>query len=214
MSKIFIGVCGNIGSGKTTLSEFLSRDGGALEKFGKVKVFREDVAKNPYLKLYYEDSKRWSFESQMSFLSQRLVQREALEKFDGVAISDRTIYEDGYIFADSLHDQKLLSDLGFKNYNFWFNFVISEFKKPDLLLYLKIKNINTLLKRIALRGRDYEKNITYNYLYELNRKYEDWIKKWDGNKLIIDAEIDMKENNDYLKNIEEKIMENLKKLQK
>ena len=81
-------------------------------------------------------------------------------------------------------------------------------------MYLKIKNINTLLKRIALRGRDYEKNITYNYLYELNRKYEDWIKKWDGNKLIIDAEIDMKENNDYLKNIEEKIMENLKKLQK
>ncbi len=210
MSKIFIGICGNIGAGKTTLSNFLSRGDGALSKFGTVKVFREDVAKNPYLALFYENPKRWSFESQISFLSQRLIQREMLEKFDGVAISDRTIYEDGYIFAESLHDQKLLSDLGFENYNFWFNFVVNKFKKPNLLVYLRINDINVLLDRIKSRGREFEKSIKYDYLNGLNKKYENWIKSWKGKKLIVNAEINMRYDKEYLRRIENQILEKIK----
>ena len=209
MTKIFIGICGNIGAGKTTLSEFLSRPNGALRKFGDIKVFREDVTKNPYLKLYYENPKRWAFESQMSFLSQRLIQRRNIRDFDGVSISDRTIYEDGYVFASSLHDQGILNDLGFENYNFWFNFVINGFRKPDVLVYLRIKDINVLLERIKVRGREYEKGITFEYLEGLNRKYEDWMNSWDGEKLIINAEEDMHENPNYMENVEKRIMEKL-----
>ncbi len=210
MARIFIGICGNIGAGKTTLSEFLARKGGALSKIGHVMIFREDVTKNPYLKLYYENPNRWAYESQMSFLSQRLLQRQEIKKFDGVAISDRTIYEDGFVFASSLHDQGILSDLGFKNYNFWFNFVINGFRKPDVLVYLRVNDMNVLMDRIKKRGREYEKTIEKSYLLKLNEKYEQWINSWNGEKLIINAEEDMEKNPNYMNEIEEKIMKKIK----
>jgi len=175
-----IAIAGNIGSGKTTLTKMLSAHYGWIPKF-------ESVDFNPYLADFYEDMERWSFNLQIYFLNKRFKDVVDIAKTDDVIIQDRTIYEDACIFAPNLHDMGLMSSRDFENYSDLFSLMMSLVGMPDLMIYLR-SSIPNLVSQIQKRGRDYEKGIRIDYLTGLNEKYENWIKDYKGNLLIIDAD--------------------------
>ena len=175
-----IAIAGNIGSGKTTLTKMLAAHYGWIPKF-------ESVDFNPYLSDFYEDMERWSFNLQIYFLNKRFKDVVEIAKTDDVIIQDRTIYEDARIFAPNLHDMGLMSTRDFENYTDLFDLMMSLVGNPDLLIYLR-SSIPNLISQIQKRGREYEKSIRIDYLTGLNEKYENWIKDYDGNLLIIDAD--------------------------
>lgn len=175
-----IAIAGNIGSGKTTLTKMLAARYGWTPKF-------ESVDFNPYLADFYEDMERWSFNLQIYFLNKRFKDVVEIARTDDVIIQDRTIYEDARIFAPNLHDMGLMSTRDFENYSDLFNLMMSLVGNPDLLIYLK-SSIPNLVSQIQKRGREYEKGIRIDYLTGLNAKYDNWIKDYDGNLLVIDAD--------------------------
>ena len=175
-----IAIAGNIGSGKTTLTKMLAAHYGWTPKF-------ESVDFNPYLSDFYKDMERWSFNLQIYFLNKRFKDGVDISKCDGVIIQDRTIYEDARIFAPNLHDMGLMSSRDFENYSDLFDLMMSLVGMPDLLIYLK-STIPTLISQIQKRGRDYEQSISIEYLTGLNEKYENWIKDYKGNLLVVDAD--------------------------
>src|SRR5210317_1634849 len=162
-----IAIAGNIGSGKTTLTRILSKHFNWDPHF-------EDVDDNPYLNDFYGDMQRWSFNLQVYFLNSRFNQILDIRKSDKTVIQDRTIYEDAYIFAPNLHQMGLMSKRDFDNYFSLFQTMESKVKGPDLLIYLRA-NISTLVSHIQTRGREYEGNMSLEYLKRLNDKYENWI---------------------------------------
>jgi len=172
-----IAVSGNIGAGKTTLSELLS------EHYGW-HVHYEDTSQNPYLSDFYNDMQRWSFNLQIYFLNSRYEQILNIQKGDKTIIQDRTIYEDANIFAPNLYELGLMDKRDFENYSELFRIMTSQVKAPDLLIYLKA-GIPTLVRHIDKRGRDYEGNISLEYLKRLNTKYDTWIKSYTEGKLLI-----------------------------
>lgn len=171
-----IAVAGNIGSGKTTLTELLARHFGWEAHF-------EDADENPYLPDFYEDMRRWSFSLQVYFLKSRFSSVQEIRKADKTVIQDRTIYEDAHIFAPNLFDMSLMSRRDFENYESLFELMNSMVQAPDLLIYLRA-SIPTLVERIQMRGRDYENNIRLDYLKRLNERYEAWIDKYSNGKLL------------------------------
>ena len=175
-----IAIAGNIGSGKTTLTKMLAAHYGWTPKF-------ESVDFNPYLSDFYEDMERWSFNLQIYFLNKRFKDVVDISRTDEVIIQDRTIYEDAKIFAPNLHDMGLMSTRDFDNYSDLFNLMMSLVGNPDLMIYLR-SSIPNLVSQIQKRGREYEKGIRIDYLTGLNEKYENWIKEYDGNLLIVDAD--------------------------
>ena len=175
-----IAIAGNIGSGKTTLTKMLASHYGWTPKF-------ESVDFNPYLSDFYDDMSRWSFNLQIYFLNKRFKDVVDIAKTDDIIIQDRTIYEDACIFAPNLHDMGLMSSRDFENYKDLFDLMMSLVGKPDLLIYLR-SSIPNLVSQIQKRGREYEKGIRIDYLTGLNEKYENWIKDYDGNLLVIDAD--------------------------
>jgi deoxyadenosine/deoxycytidine kinase len=175
-----VAIAGNIGSGKTTLTKMLAAHYGWTPKF-------EPVDFNPYLADYYEDMERWSFNLQIYFLNKRFKDVVEISRTDDVIIQDRTIYEDARIFAPNLHDMGLMSSRDFDNYTDLFNLMMSLVGNPDLLIYLR-SSIPNIVAQIQKRGREYEKGIRIDYLTGLNERYENWIKDYDGNLLIIDAD--------------------------
>jgi len=178
MSEIkHIAVSGNIGAGKTTLSEMLGK------QFGW-EVHYEDANANPYLSDFYNDMNRWSFNLQIYFLNSRYRQILDIQDGDRVIIQDRTIYEDANIFAPNLHEMSLMDQRDFDNYRTLFDIMTSQINPPDLLIYLKA-SIPTLVGHIQKRGRDYEGNISLDYLKRLNKKYNDWIKTYSRGKLMV-----------------------------
>lgn len=166
MGKFIVAICGNIGVGKSTLAKILSK------KWGFV-ILSEPQDKNPFLKNFYSDPKRWALHSQLFFLVQRLKIFEEIEKREDSIIIDRTIYEDAEIFA-----KLLLSKEEYDLYSKIYNLVKRNFPNPNLLIYMYAP-AEVLLKRIELRGRDYEKNIKKSYLKKLERAYENWIKNYN-----------------------------------
>jgi deoxyadenosine/deoxycytidine kinase len=172
-----IAIAGNIGAGKTTLAGKLARH------FGW-EVHYEDTEKNPYLGDFYTDMKRWSFNLQIYFLSSRYQQVLDIHKGNKTVIQDRTIYEDAHIFAPNLHDMGLMSVRDYDNYFTLFKLMSSQVQPPDLLIYLKA-SIPTLVAHIQARGRDYEGNISIDYLKRLNERYEHWIDGYKEGKLLI-----------------------------
>jgi len=182
MTKIkHIAIAGNIGAGKTTMSTALSKT------FGW-DVHYEDTENNPYLSDFYNDMNRWSFNLQIYFLNSRYQQVLKILNGDKVVVQDRTIYEDANIFAPNLHDMGLMSSRDFENYYTLFKTMSSQVNPPDLLIYLKA-DIPKLIGNIANRGRDYEGNISIEYLKRLNERYENWISNYqDGNLLIVDVD--------------------------
>jgi len=188
---VHIAITGNIGAGKTTLSEMLSKHYGWEVQY-------EDVDTNPYLDDFYHDMGKWAFNLQIYFLGSRFRQIKIINESNKNIIQDRTIYEDAYIFAENLHDMGFLSDRDFSSYRSIFHMMTSFVSAPDLLVYLKA-DISKLVSQIATRGRDYETTISIDYLSKLNEKYENWIKTYKEGKLLI---IDIN-NMDFVKNPED-----------
>jgi deoxyadenosine/deoxycytidine kinase len=186
-----IAIVGNIGAGKTTLTEMLAKN------YGWDPVF-EAVDNNPYLEDFYSDMKRWSFNLQIYFLNSRYRQIVDIQKKGQNLIQDRTIYEDAYIFAENLHDMGLMTTRDYENYHSMFDNVIEYIKPPDLLIYLKA-TVPTLVNNIQRRGREYESGIRLDYLSKLNEKYDKWIKDYKLGKLLV---LD-KDNLDFANNTED-----------
>lgn len=177
---MYIAIAGNIGSGKTSLTEILT------ERF-KAKAYYEDV-NNPYIADFYEDMNRWAFNFQIYFLGSRIKQTFEIHQSTGYVIQDRTIYEDAHIFADNLHQMGLMSSRDFGTYMKIFDLATNMIPTPDLLIYLRA-SVPTLVSQILKRGRSYEMTIDIDYLERLNNKYNNWINNiYKGEVLTIDID--------------------------
>ncbi|MEK9740406.1 MAG: deoxynucleoside kinase [Flavobacteriaceae bacterium] len=172
-----IAIAGNIGAGKTSLTELLAKQYGWEAHF-------EDVIDNPYLDDFYNHMERWSFNLQIYFLKSRFDQLLSFKDQKNTIVQDRTIYEDAYIFAPNLNAMGLMNQRDFKNYKSLFELLESLIKGPDLLIYLR-SSIPNLVNKIHKRGRDYENSISIEYLSRLNERYEAWISTYDKDKMII-----------------------------
>ena len=194
-----IAVAGNIGAGKTTLTELLSKHYRWIPQF-------EDVDHNPYLFDFYEDMPRWSFNLQIFFLNSRLTQLLEIQRGTETIIQDRTIYEDAHIFAPNLHEMGLMSKRDFDNYFDFFQNLRQLIQPPDLLIYLQA-SVPTLVGQIQKRGREYEENIRLDYLKRLNEYYNKWIEQYkEGQLLIINVDKNkFAENEEHLGEIIRKI---------
>lgn len=175
--KKFIAIAGNIGAGKTELTQFLCR------KYG-LQPFYEPNDQNPYLEDFYKDMKTWAFRSQIFFLTHKFRLHRELEKGTGTAIQDRTIYEDAEIFAKNLARQKFIDKRDFQLYWELYQTVVSVLTPPDLMIYLKCP-VKTLKQRIALRGREMEKEIPTPYLTRLNALYEEWFEDYKLSPVLV-----------------------------
>lgn len=171
MSQRLILVAGNIGAGKTSLTERIG------ERLGWRTAF-ESVADNPYLSDFYGDMQKWSFHLQIFFLGHRAEQHLELTSGPQSAIADRSIYEDAYIFARALHHLGNLTERDYLAYRRVFEFTTKGLPSPDLLIYLKAP-VSVLLQRINRRGREMESGITDDYLSLLESFYDDWIASFD-----------------------------------
>ena len=182
-----IGIAGNIGSGKTTLTTLLAHHYGWTPKF-------ESVTYNPYLQDYYKDIKRWSFALEMYFLQQRLHDIMDIRRSEGTVVQDRTLLEGVHIFVANNYAQGNLSERDYNTYMDSFNVMMEVVRDPDLLIYLRC-SIPHLVAQIQKRGRDYEQTISIEYLSGLNERYEKWINSYKGRLLVVDAD-----NLDFLNN--------------
>jgi deoxyadenosine/deoxycytidine kinase len=174
-----IAICGNIGSGKTTLTEKLARHYGWHPLY-------ESVDKNPYLEDFYEDMTRWAFNLQVYFLNSRFRQVTEIQSNNLTTIQDRTIYEDAYIFAANLYKSGHISERDYASYLDIFNSMIAFIEPPDLLIYLKA-DVPKLVAQIQKRGRPYEDAMRIDYLKNLNKHYDQWIGNYrEGRLLVLD----------------------------
>ena len=194
-----IAIVGNIGAGKTTLTEMLAKN------YGWEPLY-EAVDNNPYLEDFYNEMKRWSFNLQIYFLNSRYRQIVDIQKGGRNIIQDRTIYEDAYIFAENLHDMGLMTTRDYENYQSMFDNITEFIKPPDLLVYLKA-SVPTLVNNIQRRGREYEIGIRIDYLSKLNEKYDKWINGYKlGKLLVLDKDnLDFANNTEDMASIVEKI---------
>lgn len=172
-----IAIAGNIGAGKTTLTNLLAKHYGWDPHY-------EDVVDNPYLDDFYHQMDRWSFNLQVYFLNSRFRQVLQIRESGKAIIQDRTIYEDAHIFAPNLHAMGLMSNRDFQNYSSLFELMQELVGAPDLLIYLR-SSVPNLVGQIHKRGREYENSISIDYLSRLNERYEGWIQGYDKGKLLI-----------------------------
>jgi deoxyadenosine/deoxycytidine kinase len=172
-----IAVAGNIGAGKTTLTEILAKHYNWIPHY-------EDIDENPYLNDFYNDMQRWSFNLQVYFLNVRFQQIIDIRKMGKTVIQDRTIYEDAEIFAPNLHSMSLMGTRDFKNYKSLFDLMVSLIEPPDLVIYLRA-TVPTLVNQIQKRGREFENSIRLDYLKQLNDLYEKWAAEYKMGKMLI-----------------------------
>jgi deoxyadenosine/deoxycytidine kinase len=175
--KRTIAIAGNIGAGKTSLVEFLTST-------YDITPFYEPNDENPYLEDFYKDMKRWSFHSQLYFLSNKFRIHQQVDTTPGVVVQDRTIFEDVEIFATALHQMKQINHRDWKTYHDFYQSITASIKPPDLMIYLKC-SIRTIRKRIKIRGRKMEQDIPLSYLKRLDRLYENWIKNYSMSKILV-----------------------------
>ncbi|MBO8453455.1 MAG: deoxynucleoside kinase [Bacteroidetes bacterium] len=175
-----IGIAGNIGSGKTTLTRMLAAHYGWTPRF-------EAVTTNPYIEDYYKDIHRWSFNMEVFFLTRRFKDVLDISRSSDTIVQDRTILEGVHIFVANNRDLGNISERDFATYMELFELMMSLVKLPDLLIYLK-SSIPHLVGQIEKRGREYEKGMSLEYLAGLNEKYEKWISEYKGEVLTIDAD--------------------------
>lgn len=180
-SKKYVAVAGNIGAGKSSLTQILA-------SYFQWEAVYERVDDNPYLSDFYDDMRRWSFNLQVFFLSSRFSHQRTIEEAAFSVVQDRSIYEDAEIFARNLHEMGLMDGRDFENYQALFALMTSYLRPPDLLVYLRA-TVPTLVRQIQSRGRDFETNIRIDYLERLNHHYESWIDGYSlGPKLIVDTD--------------------------
>lgn len=180
-SRKFIAVAGNIGAGKSSLLEFLTAT-------WDVAPFYEPNDQNPYLEDFYRDMKRWAFQSQLFFLSNKFRIHQEADRTPGVVIQDRTIFEDAEIFATALHQMRKIDKRDWNTYWAFYQSILEAIRPPDLMIYLRCP-VRTIRKRIRLRGRKMEQDIPLSYLKRLERRYEEWIAGYDlGEVLVLDSD--------------------------
>jgi len=175
-----IGIAGNIGSGKTTLTRMLAEHYGWTPKY-------EAVTYNPYLEDYYTDIKRWSFNLEVYFLTQRFKDVMEIAESKDVIIQDRTLLEGVYIFVDNNRAMGNISQRDYDAYMDLFSVMMKMVKLPDILIYLRC-SVPHLVGQIQKRGRDYEQGMSLEYLKGLNDRYEQWISEYKGTVITIDAD--------------------------
>jgi deoxyadenosine/deoxycytidine kinase len=204
MTKTFITIAGNIGVGKSTLTTLLA---------GRLgwQPFFEVVEENPYLADFYDDMQRWSFHSQLFFLSRRLRQHHRLLQHPGPVLQDRSVYEDAEIFARNLYRQGHMSPRDWETYADMYKTLSLVLQPPHLVVYLRA-SVPTLLRRIGQRGRDYEQSIAPDYLSQLNELYDEWV---DGFNLcpVLTADtdnLDVVSNDQHLDQIIQRIQDRLR----
>jgi deoxyadenosine/deoxycytidine kinase len=195
-----IAIAGNIGAGKTTMTNLLA-------DFLQLEPVFESVEHNPYLADFYDDMSRWSFNLQIFFLHNRFSNQIKLMKLNKGFIQDRSIYEDREIFARNLKDLNFMSSRDWSTYTSLFDDMVQFIREPDLIIYLKAST-QTLIGRIKNRNREYEKDISSEYIHSLNIYYEKWISKIESDKiLIIDTNnFNIFEDKVEFENIKEKII--------
>ena len=176
-SKIFVAVAGNIGSGKSSLTTLLGKQYGW-------ETYYESVEDNPYLSDFYGDMGRWSFNLQVYFLSKRFRDHKSIVEGTESVIQDRSIYEDAEIFAKNLNKIGKMDDRDYLNYVELYKVMMEYLQPPHLLIYLEAK-IDTLLKQIAKRGREYEQSIPSAYLEQLDENYKEWINNYKLGPLLV-----------------------------
>ena len=164
--RLFIAIAGNMGVGKSTLTERLARTLGATP-------FLEPSVENPYLADFYTDMERWAFHSQMYFLGRRLKDHAAVIASEGVLIQDRSLYENAEIFARHLYERGAISERDWATYQEIYQTTVRLLRPPDLVIYLQA-SVPALVQRIQERGRTFEQKIDEVYLHGLNRLYEQW----------------------------------------
>ena len=176
-----IAIAGNIGAGKSSLVEFLTRTYG-------IEPFYEPNDENPYLPDFYKDMNRWAFHSQLYFLSNKFRMHQQLEQMGGVVVLDRTIYEDAEIFATALHNMRKFTGRDWDTYWNFYQVILDAIRPPDLMIYLRC-SMRTLRKRIRLRGRSMEQDIPLSYLKRLEGLYEQWLSSYQfGDVLVLETD--------------------------
>ena len=175
--KRSIAIAGNMGSGKSTLVDFLSRTYG-------VTPFYEPNDENPYLADFYKDMKRWAFQSQLYFLSNKFRLHQELDRQPGVVALDRTIFEDAEIFATALHQMRKISKRDWETYQAFYAAILDAIRPPDLMIYLRC-SMRTLRQRIRLRGRKMEQDVPLAYLKRLERLYDAWIDSYRMSDILV-----------------------------
>jgi len=199
VKKYFVTIAGNIGAGKTTLTDVLAKH------FSWHPLY-ESVNDNPYLSNFYDDMEKWAFHSQVYFLTQKVKFSHNVSKYDKSIIIDRTFYEDGEIFARNLHEIGKMNDTDYTTYMNLYYLLTDFLPKPNLMIYMRT-DIDFLYNRIMNRSRNYENSISKEYLLQLNNYYEDWIQKYKESKLLIinPKDYDYLNNREHLNSIAEQI---------
>ena len=193
-----IGVAGNIGSGKTTLTRMLAEHYGWKPQF-------ESVTFNPYLEDYYKDISRWSYNLETYFLAQRFKDLLEISRSEETIIQDRTLMEGVHIFVENNREMGNLSERDYNTYMQLYGLMMSLVRPPELLIYLK-SSIAHLVSNIQKRGREYEQGISIEYLDGLNRHYEEWIGSYEGRLLVIETDdLDFKDNPEHFALITDRI---------
>lgn len=176
-----IAIAGNIGSGKTTLTKMLAKRYGWKPRF-------ESVDYNPYLEDYYKDIKRWSFPMEVFFLKERFKDLLEISRSDESVVQDRSIYEGVYVFTENNYAMGNLDDRDYETYMELFEDMTDAVQFPDLMIYLRA-SVSHLVSNIEKRGREYEQRMPLDYLENLNKRYEEFIKeKYKGRVLTIDVD--------------------------
>ena len=178
---MYIAVAGNIGSGKSTLTQLLARHYGWEPRY-------ESVDNNPYLDDYYRDIHRWSFNLEIYFLKERFRDLLAILQAAHTIIQDRSIYEGVYVFMANNKAMGNLSDRDFETYMELFHQMTSIVRPPDLMIYLRA-SVPHLVGNIQMRGRDYEQTMNLEYLENLNQRYDDFIyHKYPGRVMTVEKD--------------------------
>jgi len=175
--KRSIAIAGNMGTGKSTLVEFLSRTYGVMP-------FYEPNDENPYLGDFYRDMKRWAFQSQLYFLSNKFRLHQQLDRQPGVVALDRTIFEDAEIFATALYQMRKIAKRDWDTYQGFYSAILDAIRPPDLMIYLRC-SMRTLRQRIRLRGRKMEQDVPLAYLRRLDRLYDSWISSYTMSDVLV-----------------------------
>jgi len=190
-SKLFVAIAGNIGCGKTTLTQKLG------DRLGWKPIF-ESVEDNPYLADFYKDMEKYSFPLQVYFLTHRFNGHREIETSHFSSVQDRTIYEDAHIFARALYESGKMSQRDYKNYIDLYGTMSDYLNPPSLMVFLR-RSVDGLMNRIAQRGRSCEQSMSREYIAQLNTYYDEWYAGYNlGKYVIIDTEdLDFLNNEDH-----------------
>lgn len=177
---MYIGIAGNIGCGKTTLTEMLAEHYQWEPRY-------ETVVNNPYMDDYYKDLRRWSFAMEVFFLKERFKDVIRFADSENIVIQDRTLHEGVFVFTANNYEQGNMSDRDFETYMELYEIMMEKVKLPDLMIYIR-STVPNLISQIGKRGRECEQTIRIDYLTGLNERYEEWIKNYKGRLIIVDGD--------------------------